>query len=217
MGAFLSAQPAFPTVDPSSATADTNREEQLRQAVRRAIEGKTNADATPSAPAVVPALPALAPSASQAPPVAAAVPTPGAPVTEPTPAAPAAPQPALPGPPSPGRPGAVVDPNAAAPPGPAAPGQPALPGTPLSPRSAAPGDQVAATASTTNAPPEEMIPQGMIDFRGADLNQVLQVYADLVNRTILRPGTLAAANQITLTTRGTLTRKEGIQALEAVL
>ncbi len=57
----------------------------------------------------------------------------------------------------------------------------------------------------------------MIDFRGADLNQVLAIYADLKNRTILRPSTLNAAQQIVLQTRGTLTRKEAIQALDTVL
>ena len=61
-----------------------------------------------------------------------------------------------------------------------------------------------------------MLPQGMIDFRGADLNQVLEIYSDMVKRTILRPATLPAPT-ITLTTRGQLTMKEGIQALEAVL
>ena len=61
-----------------------------------------------------------------------------------------------------------------------------------------------------------MLPQGMIDFRGADLNQVLEIYSMMVNRTILRPATLPAPT-ITLTTRGQLTMREGIQALEAVL
>ena len=56
----------------------------------------------------------------------------------------------------------------------------------------------------------------MIDFRKADLPQVLQVYAELVNRTILRPTTLPEP-QINLTTRTALTRTEAIQALDAVL
>ena len=56
----------------------------------------------------------------------------------------------------------------------------------------------------------------MIDFRGADLNQVLDIYSMLVNRTLLRPATLPAPT-ITLTTQGQLTMREGIQALEAVL
>jgi general secretion pathway protein D len=66
------------------------------------------------------------------------------------------------------------------------------------------------------AAPEEMIPQGMIDFRAADINQVLDVYSDLVKRTILRPTALPAPT-ITLKTQTALTKKEAIQALDAVL
>src|SRR5881394_3000416 len=36
----------------------------------------------------------------------------------------------------------------------------------------------------TNAAPEEMIPPGMMEFRGADLNQILEFYAMLRQRTI---------------------------------
>ena len=60
------------------------------------------------------------------------------------------------------------------------------------------------------------MPEGMIDFRGADLNQVLEIYSMLVNRTILRPATLPAPT-IVLKTQGRLTVREGIQALDAVL
>jgi general secretion pathway protein D len=61
-----------------------------------------------------------------------------------------------------------------------------------------------------------VLPAGMIDFRGVDLPAVLSIYAELVNRTILRPANLTAA-PIWLTTQTTLTRKEAIQALDAVL
>ena len=60
------------------------------------------------------------------------------------------------------------------------------------------------------------MPAGMIDFRKADLAQVLQVYSELVNRTILRPTSLPEP-QINLTTRTALTRSEAVQALDAVL
>ena len=56
----------------------------------------------------------------------------------------------------------------------------------------------------------------MIDFRQADLNQVLDIYSSLVNRTVLRPATLPAPT-VTLKTQTLLTKKEAIQALEAVL
>ena len=84
---------------------------------------------------------------------------------------------------------------------------------------APPSDRVGLTAlapSGTNALGEEVIPPGMIDFRQADLNQVLDIYSMMVNRTILRPATLPAPT-ITLTTRGVLTMREGIQALDAIL
>ena len=67
-----------------------------------------------------------------------------------------------------------------------------------------------------NKAPEEILPPGMIDFRQADLNVVLQVYAELVNRTILRHASLPAPT-ITLKTQTPLTKKEAIQALDAVL
>ena len=60
------------------------------------------------------------------------------------------------------------------------------------------------------------MPAGMIDFHKLDMPQVLQVYAELVNRTILRPSSLPEP-QISLTTRTALTRSEAIQALDAVL
>ena len=75
---------------------------------------------------------------------------------------------------------------------------------------------VAAPPSGTNSPLEEPLQPGLIDFRSADLNQVLEIYSMMVNRTILRPATLPAPT-ISLTTHGQLTVGEGIQALEAVL
>ena len=94
--------------------------------------------------------------------------------------------------------------------GPAAP--PALPAAAL-----LPGQTNAASslAGTTNSSADQPLPEGMIDFRGADLNQVLEIYSMLVNRTLLRLSTLAGT--IVLKTQGQLTIREGIQALEAVL
>jgi general secretion pathway protein D len=70
-------------------------------------------------------------------------------------------------------------------------------------------------ASTNGAPAEEMIPAGNINFQGVDVNQVLDVYAQLVGRTLLRAGLPSA--QIILRTETPLTRTEAIQALQAVL
>jgi general secretion pathway protein D len=79
-----------------------------------------------------------------------------------------------------------------------------------------PANAVTSVPAATPSPLEEPLPQGMIDFRSADLTQVLEIYSTMVNRTILRPATLPAPT-VTLTTRGQLTMREGIQALEAVL
>jgi general secretion pathway protein D len=88
------------------------------------------------------------------------------------------------------------------------PGQAALP----------PSLKVAATPSqtATNVSAEEILAPGMINFQQADLNQVLQLYAEWVNRTVLRPATLPAPT-VTLKTQTPLTRREAIQALDAVL
>jgi general secretion pathway protein D len=72
-----------------------------------------------------------------------------------------------------------------------------------------------AVASPT-AVPEEMVPAGTINFQSADVNQVLDIYSDLVGRTLLRPATLAGG-QIVLKTKTPLTKSELIQALQAVL
>ncbi len=69
--------------------------------------------------------------------------------------------------------------------------------------------------SITNAP-EEMIPPGTIDFRGADLNQVLDLYAMLRQRTILRAANLASPTFV-LKTQTPLTKSEAIKALDAML
>jgi len=103
-----------------------------------------------------------------------------------------------------GVPGAGVSPNPAATPNlPAAPNSPALDG--------------AADAGTAPAakPAEDLIPAGNINFQGVDVNQVLDIYAKLVGRTILRAGLPPA--QIVLKTETPLTKTEAIEALQAVL
>ncbi len=73
----------------------------------------------------------------------------------------------------------------------------------------------AGAASTSAQPPEEMIPAGNINFQGVDVSQVLEVYAKLVGRTLLRAGLPAAS--IVLKTETPLTKTEAIEALQAVL
>jgi len=72
------------------------------------------------------------------------------------------------------------------------------------------------TITPTNPVPEETLKAGMIDFRKMDLDAVLMFYADLVNRTVLRPSGLAA-QPITLKTQTDLTKREAVEALDTVL
>ena len=80
-----------------------------------------------------------------------------------------------------------------------------------------PGVNAADSSATADgtAPAEEMIPAGNINFQGVDVSQVLEVYAKLVGRTLLRAGLPAAS--IVLKTETPLTKSEAIQALQAVL
>ena len=106
---------------------------------------------------------------------------------------------------------------------PAAPTLPPAPGTPPAAAAApdAPSTPSAVTAPAVPAataaskPPEEMSPAGNINFQGVDVSQVLDVYAQLVGRTMLRAGLPSA--QIILRTETPLTKTEAIQALQAVL
>ncbi len=62
---------------------------------------------------------------------------------------------------------------------------------------------------------EEIIPPGLINFEGVDVSQVLEVYSQLVGRTLLRASLPQAS--IVLKTETPLTKAEAIQALQAVL
>ena len=74
----------------------------------------------------------------------------------------------------------------------------------------APGEQVIAPSpASTNTPADELIPPGMLDLRGANLDQMLTLYADLVNKTILRAANLGEP-KFTLTAKTQLTRREAI-------
>ena len=56
----------------------------------------------------------------------------------------------------------------------------------------------------------------MIDFRNADLNQVLAIYAVMSQRTVLRPITLPAPT-VSLRTQCALSKREALYAIETVL
>ncbi len=114
---------------------------------------------------------------------------------------------------------AAVTPAAAATPAPATPAIPSFPNLPGATPSQMAGNTPATTAASTTgtapAAPEEMIPAKTINFQGVDVSQVLEVYAGLVNRTILRANLPEA--KIVLKTQTPLTKSEAIQALQAVL
>ncbi|HEU0037717.1 MAG TPA: secretin N-terminal domain-containing protein, partial [Verrucomicrobiae bacterium] len=99
------------------------------------------------------------------------------------------------------------------------PTTPAVPAALVAPQTPGP------TAASPLAPPpaeaapaqdEEVFPAGAISWTSADLNNVLDTYAQYVGRTILRPANLAAA-PIVLKTQTPLTRTEIIQVLNAAL
>ena len=101
---------------------------------------------------------------------------------------------------------------------PTAPAVPASAAAPIDP--AASVATPAANPADSNAAPaaavaEEMIPAGNINFQGVDVSQVLEVYAKLVGRTLLRASLPTAS--IVLKTETALTKSEAIQALQAVL
>ncbi len=111
---------------------------------------------------------------------------------------------------------AGANPSAPAPAAPAPGAAPTNPQTNPAPATLPDDQSIAISPTHPGAPPEEMIAPGMIDFRAVDVNQVLQLYAEWVNRTVLRPATLPAPT-ITLKSQTPLTRREAIQALDAVL
>jgi general secretion pathway protein D len=89
-----------------------------------------------------------------------------------------------------------------------------MPGQPRYPQSTVPITSYAAPSASASSS-EETIPAGTINFQGVDASDVLDVYAKLVGRTLIR-GPLPQA-QIVLRTQTPLTKSEAIEALQAVL
>jgi general secretion pathway protein D len=85
----------------------------------------------------------------------------------------------------------------------------------FNPATGSPVPSLPAAPAATPAVPEEVIGAGKIDFPQAPLDAVLDIYAELVGRTILH-GQLPPV-QVTLKTETALTRTEAIQALDSVL
>jgi general secretion pathway protein D len=196
-GTFAQTPPA-----PADGATVTNREELIRELLRRATLTNVPArpvradTAPPTAPATTP--PAVPPPST--PPAVPAVPAAQAPAAPPAPAAP-------------------VPPAPSAPPAPASRTAVTTPAAPAAPVVAAPATPSASTASTPSARPAEevFITKGSIQIRALDLEEFLdRFYAEAVGRTIIRPASLPAA-KITLTLNNSLTRSEYIQLLDSVL
>jgi hypothetical protein len=66
------------------------------------------------------------------------------------------------------------------------------------------------------SPSKELIPAGAVNFPGTDLAQVLNIYAELKNRTILRTRFLPSPS-VRFKNQRPLTREELVYALETVL
>jgi type II secretory pathway component GspD/PulD (secretin) len=79
-----------------------------------------------------------------------------------------------------------------------------------------PGAQSGEGTRVKTGQPEQLIPAGMINFQNTDLNQVLQIFQELINRTLLHPAALAGSG-ILLRTQTPLTRAEANYALCATL
>ena len=92
---------------------------------------------------------------------------------------------------------------------------PTTPATPAVPLATAASNNMAAPALISKASAGAEIPAYSYNFQGVDVNQVLDLYADLVGRTVLRAGLPQVS--IILHTQSLLTRSEAIQALQAVL
>jgi hypothetical protein len=151
-------------------------------------------------------------------------------VAQPSQAPPRIPPPPSPGSPAnnPGTPPVVVPARPAgaarAPLGPPAPGAapaipfPSLPGT--TPPAANPSSSAAATNTGTNSPDGDKADISY-NFPAITVPQLLDIYADLVGRTMLfsSAGTAATTSTPTFTieTEGPLTRAQAIVALETVL
>ena len=144
-------------------------------------------------------------------------PVPGGSRAIPTPPVPGASRPA----PTPPVPGASNDqqnlqatpvtPNVPVPP---APGIPAAQVAPQAGNDAATSSE---TTATINAPANDtIVPAGQIDFPNMELLQFLDIYSELIGKTILRPASLPNVT-ISIRSQTDLSTTEAIQALDTVM
>lgn len=95
-----------------------------------------------------------------------------------------------------------------------APAVPPAPGAPT-PAVSAGAATPKAGAGSKERKPTDVFQAGYINFQNMELLQALDFYAELIGKTVLRPGTLPNT-QITLKTQTEMTREELVQALDSV-
>lgn len=95
----------------------------------------------------------------------------------------------------------------------------AAPGANLTPQLAADAMTLRPAANAGNiSDPDRIYPAGSIDWPAASLEQVLQIYSELVGRNLLRPSSLSSAKaDIVLKQSTPLTKLEVVQMIEAAL
>jgi len=188
--------PAFPTLPPDTNTTNTAQQDSAARALRNSIVDDAAAAPQVVPPTLPPATPAPTNSFSRrrfggrGNAAAAAV---GAASDTNSPAGPAGPN----GPVAGNR---IVNPGGANGRVPGVPG-----GLP---------NPAAGTNSTAGGTDEKIIPPGQINFPEIELNTVLDVYAELVGRTVLHAALPAV--KISLKTQTALTKSEAIQAFDSV-
>lgn len=106
--------------------------------------------------------------------------------------------------------------EAAAPPLPTETGTNAVPSPFAHPAQPAVPAQTASAVTATNRP-EPLLPAYSINFQGVPVDKVLQVYAEYVQRTLLRSPSVNGQTLITLVQQTPLTKTEIIHALDAEL
>ena len=87
------------------------------------------------------------------------------------------------------------------------------------PTKASPGGGTKTQATSPGPGPteQELIPPGMIDFRSADLSQVVAIYSVLLGRTLDPGGPPNVNGTISFHTQNRLTKEEAVYALETLL
>jgi hypothetical protein len=79
------------------------------------------------------------------------------------------------------------------------------------------GNKTPAAAPGSGGTEQEPLAPGLIDFRGADVAQIADIYAMMLHRELDHSERLPAGGTITFTTVTSITREEGIYALETLL